>query len=215
MEQSESTVVARTNKEGEYSPLFVGDTLALAAINTERIIKGKWQDLMKSPNDLKYWWQQARLHDETLQAEYQQVVQVVEEQKMLEAFKTLRAALSHLFESMLEKDEILEDDLAPLNDILKMGSQVLEQSAPGIFELRDGANTHPQAQILLPIVRSAIWFLTEGNRSRLHRCQNPRCRLFFYDRTRSATRHWCSLKCMDRVRSARRYEQRKERTSKI
>jgi predicted RNA-binding Zn ribbon-like protein len=63
--------------------------------------------------------------------------------------------------------------------------------------------------LLLPIALSALDWLSSGDRPRLHRCANPRCVLLFYDTTRSATRRWCSLGCMDRARSARRYRQAK------
>ncbi|GHO63340.1 hypothetical protein KSC_022320 [Ktedonobacter sp. SOSP1-52] len=193
--------------------LFVGDALALDAVNTERLVKGTRQDLLMSPDAFAHWWHQAQLHSPPLESEQGNQEGLIADPGVLDAFKVLRTALRHLFEDVMAEREIHEENLAPLNDILKMGSQVLEQTEPGTFRLRDHPDAQPQARVLLPIVRSAIWLLTEGTRSRLRTCHNPRCHLFFYDRTRSATRQWCCLKCMDRARSARRYKQVKEHES--
>jgi predicted RNA-binding Zn ribbon-like protein len=48
--------------------------------------------------------------------------------------------------------------------------------------------------------------------SRLRQCHSHhihRCILLFYDTTKSGTRQWCSTACLDRERSARRYEEKK------
>jgi predicted RNA-binding Zn ribbon-like protein len=211
METSEHAGLVHPGKQDEDLLLFVGDALALDAVNTERLVKGTRRDLLLSPDALAHWWRQAQLHYPTLEPEQGTQAALTAHLRMLETFKVLRAALRQLFEEIMAGRAVHEEKLAPLNTILKMSSQVLEQTGRGTFRLRDDPGAQPEAQMLLPIVRSAIWLLTEGTRSRLRACQNPRCQLFFYDRTRSATRQWCCLKCMDRARSARRYEQRKER----
>jgi predicted RNA-binding Zn ribbon-like protein len=213
MKKSEQDGLAQPGKPNDELFLYIGDALALDAVNTERLVKGTRRDLLPSPDALAHWWHQAQPHYPILEMEQGTQEVPTADPGTLEAFKVLRTALRHLFEEVMAEREIHEEYLAPINDILKMGSQVLEQAEPGTFQLRDHPGPQPQARILLPIVRSAIWLLTEGTRSRLRSCQNPRCRLFFYDRTRSATRQWCCLKCMDRARSARRYAQVKEQKS--
>src|SRR5713226_4953107 len=70
-----------------------------------------------------------------------------------------------------------------------------------------------QGTILLPIVLSAFHLFTRAEKQRLHKCKNHRCILFFYDGTKSATRQWCSLECMNRARSLLHYQSaKKERT---
>ena len=73
-------------------------------------------------------------------------------------------------------------------------------------------DTGPDAT-LLPIARSAVDLLTGKDLARLHRCANDRCVLLFYDTTKSATRRWCSIACMNRARSSRRYRERKQGVS--
>ena len=62
---------------------------------------------------------------------------------------------------------------------------------------------------LLPIALSARDLLAGRDLRRLRRCGNRRCVLLFYDGTKSATRRWCSVRCMDRARSSARYAERK------
>ena len=67
-----------------------------------------------------------------------------------------------------------------------------------------------QGAVLLPIALSALYLFTQAEYHRLHHCKNERCILFFYDTTKSATRQWCSLECMNRARSLQHYRQVKE-----
>jgi len=64
--------------------------------------------------------------------------------------------------------------------------------------------------ILLPIALSAFHLFTQAEKHRLHKCKNDRCILFFYDTTKSATRQWCSLDCMNRARSLQHYRHARE-----
>ena len=67
-----------------------------------------------------------------------------------------------------------------------------------------------QGAIILPIALSAFHLFTQLEKHRLHKCKNDRCILFFSDTTKSATRQWCSLECMNRVRSLQHYQHAKE-----
>ncbi|WP_371860020.1 CGNR zinc finger domain-containing protein [Thermosporothrix hazakensis] len=73
------------------------------------------------------------------------------------------------------------------------------------FQLHEG-----ESPILSTIALAAFQLLTEYDLTRLRACQNPACPLFFYDTTKSATRHWCSVKCKERARSIVRHRQSKQ-----
>jgi predicted RNA-binding Zn ribbon-like protein len=75
------------------------------------------------------------------------------------------------------------------------------------YQAQPGADS-----MLFAIALSALRLVRDGDRQRLHRCSNDRCVLLFYDTTKSATRRWCSLGCMDRARSAKRYRAAKQRS---
>lgn len=56
---------------------------------------------------------------------------------------------------------------------------------------------------------AVVLFGDPAQRARLRRCENPRCRVIFYDDSRPGSRRWCaSNRCGDRTR-ARMYRDRK------
>ena len=58
-------------------------------------------------------------------------------------------------------------------------------------------------QLLGPIAQSACDLLCNRDWSRLKRCANPACGLYFYDSTRNRHRRWCSMKrCGNRMKVA-------------
>ena len=98
-----------------------------------------------------------------------------------------------------------------INRILRGGYLALEPDPAEVVRVvthHAGAARTPAA----PDRRAAATLLTERDLSRLHRCGNERCVLLFYDTTKSGTRRWCSLGCMNRARSLRRYRERTQKT---
>ncbi len=66
-------------------------------------------------------------------------------------------------------------------------------------------------RLLAPLADSASEMLCEGDASRVHRCGNPKCVLYFYDTTRNRRRRFCTPEgCGNRVKAAARY--RRSRT---
>ena len=58
-------------------------------------------------------------------------------------------------------------------------------------------------QLLGPIAQSACDLLCNRDWSRLKRCANPACGLYFYDSTRNRHRRWCSMRtCGNRMKVA-------------
>jgi len=131
------------------------------------------------------------------------------DEALLLATKALRSALRSIFTAIVERCPIGEGDLDALNGILHLGRLALETGPGGaliaVYRTPGGA---PE-RVLLPVALFALRLLTEGERSRTHKCRNERYILLFYDMTRSATRHWCSVECMNRARSSQNYRRRK------
>jgi len=100
-------------------------------------------------------------------------------------------------------------DLAILNRVLATGYEAVALDAGGKLRSTFGSRESGPDSALLPVARSAFDLLTTKEPSRLHRCGNDRCVLLFYDTTKSATRRWCSVGCMNRARSAARYRTRR------
>ncbi|GAC1635145.1 MAG: hypothetical protein NVS4B11_37270 [Ktedonobacteraceae bacterium] len=122
----------------------------------------------------------------------------------------LRMALRTLSKHVVEWQTVEGKDLEPINDILALGYSSLERTEQGnvksVIHLRDPE----KGSVLFPIAISALQLFTESDWQRLHKCKNDRCTLFFYDTTKSGTRHWCSLGCMNRSRSIQHYQATKK-----
>jgi predicted RNA-binding Zn ribbon-like protein len=65
------------------------------------------------------------------------------------------------------------------------------------------------ARALATIAQDAVVLLGDpAQRLRIHRCENPRCRVVFYDDSRPGLRRWCAPnRCGDRMR-AKLYRER-------
>jgi len=195
-------------RPGDQEFLFIGGVLPIDFVNTEIVVRGKRRDLLVAPEAVIRWWQAARLHHPDADVVQVTGAELSADPELLMAAKALRTTLRQMLSRLVEQRDVSDQDLADLNGILKLGYPALER-APRALEAVYHATETRYASLLLPIALSMRWLLSEANLDRIHQCRNPRCILFFYDETRSATRHWCSLGCMNRARSIQRYHQAK------
>ncbi len=66
-------------------------------------------------------------------------------------------------------------------------------------------------RLLAPLADSASELLCGGDASRVHRCGNPKCVLYFYDTTRNRRRRFCTPEgCGNRVKAAARYRRSRQ-----
>lgn len=66
-------------------------------------------------------------------------------------------------------------------------------------------------RLLAPLADSVSDLLCGGDASRVHRCGNPKCVLYFYDTTRNRRRRFCTPEgCGNRVKAAARYRRSRE-----
>ena len=71
-------------------------------------------------------------------------------------------------------------------------------------------------RLLAPLADSASELLCGGDASRVHRCGNPKCVLYFYDTTRNRRRRFCTPEgCGNRVKAAARYRRSRESAAKL
>jgi predicted RNA-binding Zn ribbon-like protein len=190
--------------------LFLSGVLALDLVNTEVVVRGKRHDLFATPEDVAVWWQQARTHHPNAEQVRANTETLIWSAQLLERIKRVRAAIRTLCTNLVERQSLDVEALTTLNTILAMGYPALEaasgQEMIAVYRPRDD----DQGAVLLLIALSALHLFTQAEHHRLHQCKNERCILFFYDTTKSATRQWCSLECMNRARSLQHYRHIKE-----
>jgi predicted RNA-binding Zn ribbon-like protein len=193
--------------------VFLSGVLALDLVNTEVVVRGRRYDLISTPEDVARWWQEALMHHPEGAKIKEETQTIAWSPQLVERIKRIRTAIRTLCTNLVEQQPLDQEALTTLNAILAMGYQALDvvsaQELVPIYRLR-GAE---QGAVLLPIALSAFHLFTEAEKHRLHKCKNDRCILFFYDTTKSATRQWCSLECMNRARSLQHYRQVKEARS--
>jgi predicted RNA-binding Zn ribbon-like protein len=187
--------------------IFLGGNLALDLVNTEIMVRGRKVDLLVTTQDATLWWKMAQ----------QKYPQIIQEQghweyskQRVAALRVLRQEIRNLFEALIAQRQVNESQLKELNTILREGYYALEVSPQGKVSAVYRTRGNQESETLLAIARAAMDLITMQDLSRLHACQNERCMLLFYDTTKSATRHWCSIACTNRARSLQNYRQTKE-----
>jgi predicted RNA-binding Zn ribbon-like protein len=207
---NESSAAPHVSASGEDTFVFVGQVLALDLVNTEVVVRGKGRDLLATPEDVVQWWRAAqRAYTDMEMVEAGGVVSF--DLAGLFALKELRTALRGVFGALADSTTPASADIEVVNSVLRRGSHALMLTSSGaveaVYQAQPGADS-----MRFAIALSAVRLVRDGERQRLHRCSNDRCVLLFYDTTKSATRRWCSLGCMDRARSAKRYRAAKQRS---
>jgi predicted RNA-binding Zn ribbon-like protein len=210
IQTNEASAATQLSASGEDTFVFVGEVLALDLVNTEVVVRGKPRDLLAAPEDVSHWWHAAQRSYPSM--DVVQASGVVRfDTAALAALKGLRTALRGIFGALADGTTPASTDIDVVNSILRTGVHALMLTSSGavqpVYQAQPGADS-----MLFAIALSALRLVRDGERQRLHRCSNDRCVLLFYDTTKSATRRWCSLGCMDRARSAKRYRAAKQRS---
>lgn len=206
----ESAVSETKTRERASDALFLSGSLALDLVNTEMVVRGKKQDVLASPEALSHWWQEALAHYPERERVEEEASAIAWTSELLEAVKRVRQTLRTVCAHLVEEQAVTAEDVEMLNQFLSLGYPSLQQTAQGTVSAVYRAHDPQKGSILLPLALSAVRLVTEGERQRLHKCKNDRCILFFYDTTKSGTRQWCSLGCLNRYRSIHHYQQIKE-----
>jgi len=186
--------------------VFVGDSLALDLINTELIKRGSRCDLLESPADVADWWEQARQRHP---ASTHTVSLAGADAWLLADIVALRSSLRRICDQLVSGQAAATADLDVINHLLAAGRHVLAPDPAGQISASYAVEGGQRTSLLFDLALAALELLTVFEPERLHRCNNERCILYFYDTTKSATRRWCSTACMNRARSHQHYLERK------
>ncbi|GCE11942.1 CGNR zinc finger domain-containing protein [Tengunoibacter tsumagoiensis] len=209
MKESKRHQNASNQKEtsDERNPfIFLGGNLALDLVNTEYIVRGKRADRLLTPVDATQWWEMAQqMYSQTIQHQESRAWS----EQQVSALRRLRQMLRDLFETIVVHHQAHENQIEELNSLLRLGSYMLEIGPEGNFSAHYRMRDLQGSEVLFSIAWAAMDLLTKQELGRLHACQNKRCMVLFYDTTKSATRHWCSIACSNRARSLQNYRQTK------
>ena len=190
--------------------LFLGAAPAIDLVNTEVVVRGRPRDLLATPAALATWLRELVAYHPDAAVVEGPTGAMPPDAALLAAAKRLRAALRAVMTAIVAGRAVAAADMAVVNDILRTADRAVAPDAGGTFRaIYRGRPGEPDAA-LFPVAASALDLLTTKDLTRLRHCDNERCVLFFYDTTKSATRRWCSVGCMNRARSIARYRARKQ-----
>lgn len=115
-------------------------------------------------------------------------------ESLLRKAQRLAAALRRAFDAVLHRQRVAREWIEPVNEALRIteGHDELVSTDQN-WEIQFVASESGLEWLLAAVARSAAEIISEGPRARLRVCANPRCRLFFYDTSRTHRRRWCSM----------------------
>lgn len=187
---------------------FIGNDLWLDFINTQVVAEGRPVDLLTSFADLIAWLEEAKVLDGR---QAQDLVAAWGDRpragQALGRALEFRGILRQMAERLAKGKPVPPATLASINDLLNNQVSYAEvRRTRGGFEKRLHATFSEPAHLLLPIAESAGNLLCYGDLSRIKKCENAACVLFFYDTTKNHSRRWCSMSvCGNRMKVAAHY----------
>jgi len=116
----------------------------------------------------------------------------------------VRESVRAIFSAVVQKRAFPAVWVEPINEILRVteGHDELVRTGDS-WSLRFMAREGGLEWLVAAIARSAAELLVEGPDAPIRRCANAKCRLFFYDDSRTHRRRWCSMaRCGNRNKVA-------------
>ena len=189
------------NQITEY--VFLGNNIAIDFINTRVVQQGELVDLLEETDDLRRWANDAE----------QRLEGTIKAADLVTA-KRLRAALSDLLESVIDRSELSLTSLATVNSHLENHAynELLQfNTVSGELELvPDNSATHLRS-MLSGLAYEGAKLLASPQAAHVKRCSNPNCVLLFLDTSRTRKRRWCSMEiCGNRAKAAKHYRKQSQ-----
>ena len=203
---------------------LLGDHLALDLLNTEARSDGAVVDYWHSGDAVRAWLARQGItaaqpaggqagSQANKQADNQAGEQVsgqAEGAALLARALALRALARRLITGRKDDaksgaDAFDKADIAALNDYLHayLGAPHLAPGQDGKLALARIARGDAVASLLGPVAEAVAQLLVEGDFTLVRQCEHPDCILWFYDRTKSHKRRWCSMAlCGNRYKAA-------------
>ena len=178
MQRKLTPMKATTRSAG--SPVMLSDHPVLEFLNTRRMVEGSLQDQLQSDADVLSTL--TRLGWATR----------FEGNGLLAAATDLREEVRRLVAGRKAEKPL---NVARLNEFLgEARSHVkLLKSKNGSFTIDRVWECSTPRQALAPLAEAAAGLLAHGDFNLIRRCESDQCVLWFYDRTKSHHRRWCSM----------------------
>ena len=182
--------------------MLVADHPALDILNTVPRIDGVLVDFLQSDQDVLRWLDQAGWPVESGLAK-------LRPSSLLQAARTLRETIRALVAKRKAGKKV---EPADLNAFLAEARSYLELEAKkdGSLQLNRKWKQRSAEEVLAPLAESATDLLINGDFSLVRRCESEECVLWFYDRTKSHHRRWCSMATCGNRHKVAEYRKRQQ-----
>jgi len=186
----------------QQAALFLADHRALDFLNTVAQVDGLPSDVWQSDEDVSAWLAEAGFPvgkdtTEPLPGE------------LLKEARVLREIIRTLVAQKKTGERV---DPQPLNDYLAALCSIKKLVADknGELQVETCFIGQTAARILGPVAELAAGLIARTPFELVRQCEHPECTLWFYDRTKSHRRRWCSMAlCGNRAKVARFRQQQK------
>ncbi len=183
-----------TTQQAVHEAPLIADHLALDLLNTQAGVGQAQQDFWQSGDDVLHWLGRCGIDAGA-------VAGVAAKAALLDEARALRTVGRDLV-ALRKRGE--HGDPAPLNRYLAAmaSTPVLAWDADGPRLERRVAAPSPE-RALGAVAQALASLLAEGDFALVRQCEHPDCVLWFYDRTKSHRRRWCSMAlCGNRHKAA-------------
>jgi predicted RNA-binding Zn ribbon-like protein len=182
------------------APFFIADHPVLDFLNTVAVLNGGSHDFLGSDSDVCAWLEQAGIQPGAAPPKLPPGV-------LLKSARHLREMVRVLIE---KKKSGARLDLKPFNALLAQSKSwlQLDPDASGGLTLQRYGEAGTAAQYLSSLSESAAELLASGDFELIRKCEDPTCVLWFYDRTKSHRRRWCSMAACGNRNKVKAFRQR-------
>jgi predicted RNA-binding Zn ribbon-like protein len=163
--------------------LFLGDHLALDFLNTRPRMNGELVDLLADEEDVLSWLAKAGFPATGSRPEMP---------SLLQKARGLRECIRKLVEKRKSGEP---EDFSELNAFLAAARSYsqLRGDEAGRVTVQKVWQAETSEQVLAPVAEAAAELLAMENFEMVRHCEDEACVLWFYDRTKSHHRRWCSM----------------------
>ncbi|HEY7210869.1 MAG TPA: ABATE domain-containing protein [Bryobacteraceae bacterium] len=185
-------------------PELIADHPALDFLNTLAKIDGTFADSLQGDQDVLTWLGHAGL-PVPKDGNYKRG-------RLLDCARGLRQTIRTAVERRKSGKPL---DPHGLNEWLSQGRSYLKLVVDQAGEMRVNRRwkRNSAEQILAPVAEAAAELLATGDFKLVRRCEGAGCVLWFYDRTKSHQRRWCSMAACGNRNKVAVFRQRHQRES--
>jgi predicted RNA-binding Zn ribbon-like protein len=173
----------------------------LDMLNTVANVDGQSHDFWQSDADVSDWLVRAGWLAGPLAGRYPAGVLLAVARHLREAIRTLVEARKAGHAASADALNVFLRQ-APSHPVL-----VWDGDTPRVERLRP---TDSVEQCLAPLAEAAAQLLAEGEFQLVRVCEHPDCTLWFYDRTKSHKRRWCSMAVCGNRHKVAEYRKRQQ-----